>query len=443
MKKMFVISLLLLLTIAMTASVFADDYSPLPGVLGPDDVDFDGETVTIYGLNLTDNTRVYVGWDNYDQELFQERLAKAEELFNVKIEGKLGGNASIITNRILAGDSVNDIYVEPHRDLGYFGLVSDSMLYPVGEFLSEDYYDSLTNVDRSISEKLKYQNEYYTFGSVMGPINDSMMFQVYNKDILEAENQPDPYELWLEGEWTWETFEQIAKVVTRDTDGDGTIDQWGTYPIQDVGVFRFLPSNAGLELTRVEEDGKVVFNFDTSLAINSLNVITRWMQEEEFTGSEGTVVFWDSHIAGIRNDKASGDFEYGIVPMPKGPDSERHYFPAFSFHSAALPANADNPEGLVALFEYLFRPDDDEMRWDPALAHLMDISITSREQWEVVMTGAESWRGEGDHFQWSGLWDVVVPYTDEVIAGERGAASAMNSVAPEAQAYLDDLFKQE
>ncbi|MEJ6951073.1 ABC transporter substrate-binding protein [Natronospora cellulosivora (SeqCode)] len=441
MKKLYVFALVLALSLVMSVSLFASNYTPLPGVLGPEDVDFGGETVMIFGLNLNPNAaRVFVGWDNYEPELFLARVAEAEELFNVNIIGRLGANSNLITNRILAGDSVNDIYVEPHREISYFNLVSEDYLYPVGEFLSQDYYDSLSNVDRSISEKLRYQNEFYTFGSIMGPINDSMMFTVYNKDIFEEENQPDPYELWLDGEWTWETFEEIAKELTRDTNGDGNIDQRGYYAIQDYAVWRFGASNAGVELTRFEEDGSVVFNYDSPVAINTLNTFQRWMNEEEFLG-EGNVM-WDSHIAGIRHDKASGNFEYGIVPMPKGPDGDRHYYPAFSFHSAAIPANAENPQGLVALFEFLFRPDDWEMRWDPALDHLMDIAITSREQWDVVMTAAEEWQGEGDHFQYMGLWDIVLDHTNEVVAGEVGAASAMRSVAPEAQAYLDDLFKQ-
>ena len=35
------------------------------------------------------------------------------------------------------------------------------------------------------------------------------------------------HELYQNGQWTWETLERIAQRATRDTDGDGVIDQWG------------------------------------------------------------------------------------------------------------------------------------------------------------------------------------------------------------------------
>jgi len=45
----------------------------------------------------------------------------------------------------------------------------------------------------------------------------------YNKDLLDRAAIPYPTD-----DWTWDDFLQIAKQLTRDTDGDGSIDQWGT-----------------------------------------------------------------------------------------------------------------------------------------------------------------------------------------------------------------------
>ena len=47
---------------------------------------------------------------------------------------------------------------------------------------------------------------------------------VYNKDLFDRARIPYPTD-----DWTWDDFLRIAKQLTRDTDGDGTIDQWGTY----------------------------------------------------------------------------------------------------------------------------------------------------------------------------------------------------------------------
>ena len=45
----------------------------------------------------------------------------------------------------------------------------------------------------------------------------------YNKDLLDRAAIPYPTD-----DWTWDDFLRVAKQVTRDTDGDGSIDQWGS-----------------------------------------------------------------------------------------------------------------------------------------------------------------------------------------------------------------------
>ncbi|PYP72851.1 MAG: hypothetical protein DMD41_07975 [Gemmatimonadetes bacterium] len=49
------------------------------------------------------------------------------------------------------------------------------------------------------------------------------MVVVYNKDLFDRGGIPYPSD-----DWTWDDFTRIAKLLTRDTDGDGRIDQWGT-----------------------------------------------------------------------------------------------------------------------------------------------------------------------------------------------------------------------
>jgi multiple sugar transport system substrate-binding protein len=44
----------------------------------------------------------------------------------------------------------------------------------------------------------------------------------YNKDLLDRAAIPYPTD-----DWTWDDFLRVAKQLTRDTDGDGSIDQWG------------------------------------------------------------------------------------------------------------------------------------------------------------------------------------------------------------------------
>ncbi len=54
------------------------------------------------------------------------------------------------------------------------------------------------------------------------PQNLSSLVVYYNKDLFAAAGVPEPA-----ADWTWDDFLAAAKALTRDTDGDGTIDQYG------------------------------------------------------------------------------------------------------------------------------------------------------------------------------------------------------------------------
>lgn len=436
MKKICSIFVMMIgLMVVLYGIVQADDYTPLPGVLSPDQVDFSGKTVTILGLKSDP-----VDWS----EDMIARVKKAEELFNCKIEGIMPVTSELVMNRIMSGDSARDIITRPHREISYFKLVSQSMLYPVGELLPEEYYQSLSNVDRNIAKKLKQKGEYYSFGNKQGPVNGTMMFAGYNKSLLEREGQPDPYELFLKGEWTYEAWEKIAQAVTRDTDGDGEIDQWGMSPMTHYySVIRFAPSN-GVELAAVNEAGEYVFSFNSQAAIEVLNTIKRWTDLNIMAPSggidSGNIAFQDnSWLGGYRFCKELDD-EWGIVPQPMGPSADSYNFPAFGFQVTVIPANAENPEGLIALYEYLYRPDD--ARFDEWMDWLLELAVDRKEQWDMFLYGMEHWEGEGDPFQNSGFWKILQPAIQEVLEGKKGAAAAMREIEPEAQAYLNDLFKQ-
>lgn len=404
--------------------VSADDYVPPPGVLSPDEVDFGGKTVTIIRRGLPD----------------EERVAEAEELFNVKITTTKLENADQIMARIMSGDSKYDIIGQPHRE-GYFALVSAGMALPADNYLSEEFFESLPNTDRYIIEKLKYQGNRYGIAIHAGVVNDSMMIMSYNKDLIEKYNQPDPYELYLNGEWTYDALEEIATVLTMDTDGDGVIDQRGITDISDFrGFIRFAPSN-GAEIAVQDENGKWVYAYNQENAIQALNTIARWKEMgimgsgDYNAGKAGFVIH--THLGGNRHAQAAG-VNFGLVPMPMGPHADRYHYPAFDFFITYLPVNVEYPEGLIALANFLYREDD---RLD-FLDQMINDWMTTREHLDMYLAATENWQGEGDVFQNTDLWEIVRDPIQQVLAGNKGAAASMDEIAQQAQAFLDDLFKQ-
>ncbi len=50
----------------------------------------------------------------------------------------------------------------------------------------------------------------------------------YNESMMELYGVKTPKEYIEAGEWTWENYLKICRECTRDTDGNGTIDTWGS-----------------------------------------------------------------------------------------------------------------------------------------------------------------------------------------------------------------------
>ena len=113
----------------------------------------------------------------------------------------------------------------------------------LGMYLSLDDY--ITNSE-AISPDDLYEGVWAT-SSWMGhtwvlPYNWNDLGVVYNKDMFDQAGVPYPT-----AGWTWDEFLSTAKALTLDTNGDGTLDQFGFYADSwpFYGVFPFIWSNGG------------------------------------------------------------------------------------------------------------------------------------------------------------------------------------------------------
>jgi multiple sugar transport system substrate-binding protein len=450
MKNARLVLVVLMVLCMFSAVAFADDYTPPPGVPGPGEVDLGGATVTLIGIRYDPEARSIWEWGAFF-DTFLERKAEAEKLFNCKIEYLYGGTYSdIIRNRVLAGDSKYDIVVNRGREVNFFTISQEGLLFAVSDILPDEYFDTLGRADRMAIEKWSLHGKRYGFGTLFADLNNTLQIWAYNKTMLEREGQPDPWELYLAGEWTWENFEKIAKAVTRDTDGDGVIDQWGSYDLigSSANFIRAMVLN-GVEISRIDETGRRVFNYDSKVAIDTMNLLLNGRQAGYMavgvSGADftvGNVAFSGAQIMGHRYAKQSLTDDWAFVPAPRMPNVDRAYAMSFDWRTNFLPANSANPLGLIALWSYLVRPEDPIT--DEHLTQLFNSAMPpNQESFEAYMTAFELFEGEGDQFEGTPLWnDMVGPALTAVLNGEKTPAAAMAEIKPRAQAFLDDLFAQ-
>lgn len=103
------------------------------------------------------------------------------------------------------GPDVGYMYAEMFPQFINMGAVEDLTNY----FTKEDLENNIYIEDSKMLGGM--------YGMPIEAANPAVLY--YNKDILEELGEEPPK--------TWEDFRRIAKAATKDTDGDGKIDQWG------------------------------------------------------------------------------------------------------------------------------------------------------------------------------------------------------------------------
>ena len=93
---------------------------------------------------------------------------------------------------------------------------SDALM-PLDDFIARDGTVRPEDFQPRLWQAMQWQ------GSVRAlPSSGQTAVIFYNKDLFDNAGLPYPTK-----DWTWEDMERMAKALTRDFDGDGTIDQYG------------------------------------------------------------------------------------------------------------------------------------------------------------------------------------------------------------------------
>jgi len=413
--------------------------------------DFGGQTVKIaayWGLDFTEGERL-------------DHKEWVEETFNVKLEfntlpwSDLGPTIRTTT---IAGDPIGDIVMIDDNNM--WPLALEGLLMPLNDVLSQlgDYYESLPLTHRDSTKYTSIGGKIYGF-SFNEPLPGARAL-VWNKDLFEREGLPDLYELQESGEWTWDVFVDIAIRATRDTDGDGQIDQWG-FDVQDTRLWPVYTQIYGMcnGATTVDTvDGKVVFALDRPEALESIQLwhdlinVYKVIPGDPFTerADGGANAFLAGKVAMIAGNhwmlgRAFSEMEddYGFVFFPKGPKMESYTAPVLNLHMLAITATTKHdPLALVelanALFELTDEYSDVEEFEQRALEDYGNRLVRDRESLDTWAQIFENWDYCNTFIPTPGLFEAL----DSALRGEKTPAAAMAEVKPQIQAYLDEIFGQ-
>ena len=399
-------------------------------------IDFGGATVSFV-----------MHWDAIGQ--FEEGggragvLQEAMELFNIggyeKVTVGWGDVGDTALSRFMAGESKYDLWRVPFAY--YWSLASRGALFPVNEILPDEYFEQLPKITHDRNLELAYNGQLFFFSAGVDDYGHAT-FIVFNKDLMEAEGLEDPYELLARGEWTFEKVTEMARKATRDTDGDGIIDQWG---LSDTDPKNLVYAYGGA-VTRRDENGSVYWSLDEPEAVAGLRQWVEWRKidqiaggaENEFGAGQIAMAFLPFYAIGSHVD---WPFTHGIMPYPQSPYTDEPLFLPGAADAWFVPANAEYPLGLIALDNYLFTLDNYYEDLDNYIAS----RITDRQSYEILYTAVDSFWPEDYYMNFLGdRWNGSLPYGKVCgdINNDISPATSAAEAKPAAQAIIDDMFDQ-
>lgn len=253
---------------------------------------------------------------------------------------------------LFASRTIGDLVeMNPSYNYGYFakqGLWTD-----LGPFISRDNFD-LSNFYPVAIERAKVNGKLYTIPFSIHPGVSGLFF---NKTLFANSGEELPDESWTYDDWLG-----AAIRLTKDTSGDGKIDQYGmAAPISWPAIMTVFHSFGGHWIDETGTQSKI----NSPESINAIqwladlflkHKVSPWSSEmvgSPFaTGQVATILggYWD--IAGTAH-LMKEDMEWDVVTAPVGPAGV--ITGPSSFDGYAIPASSPNKEAAWKLMKYMLR----------------------------------------------------------------------------------------
>jgi ABC-type glycerol-3-phosphate transport system substrate-binding protein len=150
----------------------------------------------------------------------------------------------------------------------------------------------------------------------------------YNKDMFKAAGVPTPYELYQQNKWTWQTFLDSARAVTKGGPGNWQVAGAGHEALWRLwmnanGVEEFDDYRAPKRCNYADPANVETLQFLTDLRhkykVTPVNFSKEVGMNETNGFAQGRVAMMARWTSGIGTYRNITSFTWGMVPYPKGP----------------------------------------------------------------------------------------------------------------------------
>lgn len=307
-------------------------------------------------------------------EMFEQKYGGSVKYYQTTWENRYND----LSTFVLGGEGIDffpgdDVYNYPK------GIIS-------GMFQSVDDY---IDMNSAIWQNTKNAMEIFNFGGkhfqfVTGVEAEEIV--IYNKATIEANGFDDPWEMYKEGTWNWDSFKKMLQDFVDEENDQWGLDNW----YNELA----LTYSAGVPVVE-SVDGQLVcnlndatlekaMNFQYDLYNSGLVLPTEqfnWSIQPQMMG-EGRELFW---IGGSWEAEGDPDVwthqippeNLGIAPTPSPAGSDPYQ--AAGMEGYVLCKGATNPEGVARFAECTILAGSDESAREIFRQKRMDDAKWSRE----------------------------------------------------------------
>lgn len=264
---------------------------------------------------------------------------------------------------VSAGDDAYDLIEVNMNDSGRISLITGNCLnnlydLPYVNWEDEWHFPAFTKIF-TVYDAL-HMSPLYT--SVMEPL-----YLVFNKNMMTDLSLESPYQITLDGGWTYDVLLKYVKNVYSDVNGNGKTDsgdRFGMYNLYD--LYDIMMSGFNLNtVSRNDEgtctpllSGEKLYDciqkiLDLKNSQPDVYVASYPLTADKHMFMTGNALF-SSTGTGAISLRDIGSFDFGILPYPKYDIKQENYCSYIAASCMAVPSTAVNTETIGAVTEALY-----------------------------------------------------------------------------------------
>lgn len=359
----------------------------------------------------------------------------------------------------ITGKRVPDVfYIAPGEVRSY---VHSNILLDLTKYIEKNDKINLDNIWEYGVDSYRFDGKIQGKGDIYAMPKDVGPFALgYNKTMFEEAGIPLPDK---DKPYTWDEFINVCKALTKDTDGDGKIDQYGTGFNINWVLQAFVWSNGADFLDKTQTkvtvntpefaealqwfaDQQNVYKITPSIEDSqTLDTYQRWMK--------GQLAFFPVAPWDLATFDKELDFDYDVIPFPAGKTGK----PATWVGTLGIGVSKTTkyPELATELVYYLTASEDGQQKLvdariqipnlkDMAQEWAADTSTRPANKEEYLQIVEDYGRPLPANYTYNGEWyDYFFANVQPVLDGKKTADEYVKEVQPKMQELLDKAIELE